>query len=133
MINQVIRFSIIGVIGFIVDASVLTLCYSTIKLNVYLSRFFSFSLAVLVTWLLNRKITFCVAEGRGQSKKAEYINYNLVQACGALMNLTIFSLLVSVNDLLLEYPVVPLAIAAVIAMIFNFLALKRWVYCGAES
>jgi putative flippase GtrA len=60
--------------------------------------------------------------------KSEYIGYFLIQGAGALLNLVIFSLVVLLLPQFKLIPVIPLAIGAGVAMIFNYSASKYFVY-----
>jgi putative flippase GtrA len=117
----------VGAIGFLVDASILTILSSHMGLDVFRARFFSFSAAVTVTWLLNRTLVFRTRRS-GRNKTTEYSQYLTVQVAGALINLAVFTLLVMRFPAFHETPVIPLAIAASIALVFNFLAARYWVY-----
>ena len=128
-IHPLLVFAIVGGIGFIVDAGLLTLLYSLGGINLYLSRLFSFTAASFVTWLLNRTNVFYVSqELSGKDKSHEYMAYVSVQIIGALINLSVFVAVISLFPMLSEKPVIPLATGAVVAMIFNYTALRFTVY-----
>jgi len=122
-----VRFGVIGAIGFLVDATVLTVLSAALGVDVFLSRFFSISAAVTITWLLNRKHVFG-SDRTGTDKALEYGQYLTVQIIGALINLGLFALLVIRFPALREIPVVPLALAASVALVFNYLSARYWVY-----
>ncbi|HET7033723.1 MAG TPA: GtrA family protein [Casimicrobiaceae bacterium] len=124
-----VRFAIVGGIGFIVDAGILSALVSWFGLNVYASRAVSFSIAVLATWALNRQWVFGDWKARHASAVgAEYVRYVVVQTVGALTNLAVFvAVLVAVPDLI-RYPVVPLAIGAVAGLLVNFAGARLWVF-----
>ncbi len=116
------RFALVGALGFVVDASVLTLLVNGLDQGHFVSRAVSFSLAVTATWLANRRWTFEPTEHRGK----EYAGYITTQLIGAVINLGIYVLLIQLFPHLAKVPVVPLAGGALVALIFNF-ATARWL------
>lgn len=127
--SQAMAFSVIGLFGFVTDGAVLTFLSVGIGINIYLSRFISFTLASLATWLLNRRHTFRrISKDIKRSPTNEYIRYIVIQISGALINLGIFTWLVAVNPALHAIPVIPLAAGAGVALVFNFVGARIWVY-----
>ena len=118
------RFAMVGGLGFLVDASVLTLLVNGLAQNHFSARGVSFTLAVTVTWLANRRWTFEPTHNRGK----EYVGYIITQIIGAVINLGIYVLLIQLIPELAKLPVVPLACGALIAMIFNFFATRHFVF-----
>ena len=126
MLKQIKNFALIGGIGFITDGGILTLLNQQFEQNVYASRLVSFTCATLVTWALNRTFTF--KDSTHKSKKKEYSGYVLIQVIGSSINLSIFSLLLLLFPILAPYPIIPLAVGAGIAMVFNFTSTKFILY-----
>lgn len=127
--QQVTSFAIIGAAGFVVDGGILTYLSVGIGANIYVSRLISFTLASLTTWLLNRKYTFRRScDFPGISRGREYSRYVIIQTCGALINLGIFTWLVAANPALKAIPLIPLAVGAGIALVFNFVGARMWVF-----
>jgi putative flippase GtrA len=60
--------------------------------------------------------------------RREYGAYLLTQVAGATINLGCFSLLIELAPSLARMPIVPLAGGAILAMLFNFFIVKRWVF-----
>ncbi|HEX7648225.1 MAG TPA: GtrA family protein [Noviherbaspirillum sp.] len=126
--KRLVAFGLVGSIGFLVDGGVLTLLSQKYGVSVYISRLFSFLMATLVTWLLNRALVFKgVADGVSR-KRDEYGRYFLVQVGGALLNLGVFSLLLHIFSALHAIPVIPLAIGAVFGLAFNYSGARYWVF-----
>lgn len=123
---QVARFALIGGIGFVIDGGLLTLLHSLYEFDLIQARICSFSIAVTVTWFLNRQQTF--ASQKSKRAAREWGRYAAINSVGALMNMGIFFWLVFRFSFLADTPLLPLAIAASIAMIFNFLASKHVVF-----
>jgi putative flippase GtrA len=129
--GELLRFAVVGAIGFVVDAGILTWLVSFIAWNVYAARAVSFGVAVLVTWLVNRSWTFAhrgSAVPAPAGAGAEYARYLTVQVIGALANLGVFVAVLAVWPRLVAYPVVPLAIGAVAGLVVNFVGARHWVF-----
>ena len=123
---QARTFFFIGIVGFIVDGGILTLLHARLDFSPVSARFVSFPIALSTTWLLNRHFTFTQREDRHIGK--EWLLYALVNTTGALLNLGCFIFLVRTWDQLAAYPIVPLAMAAAIAMLFNFTGSRFLVF-----
>lgn len=121
--KQLRSFAIIGATGFAVDGGILTLLNSVFGLELLQSRITSFAVAVTVTWFLNRHRTF--ADRKDENAAREWGRYAVVNSIGALLNMAVFFWLVYRYSELAEYPLLPLAIASIIALSFNFLASKH--------
>ena len=119
---MLIRFAAVGLIGFCVDAGILTLLVNGMGWHHYSARAVSFTLAVTVTWLANRSFVFA----RTAQPRREYVRYFAVQICGALINLGTYVAVIETWPGLGATPVIPLAIGAVLGLICNFLG-SRWL------
>lgn len=126
--RRLFAFGIVGSVGFLVDGGALTLLSQKYGMNVYISRIFSFLMATIVTWLLNRTLVFRGAANGFSRKRDEYGRYFLVQVGGALLNLGIFSVLLHMFSALHATPVIPLAIGAVFGLAFNYSGARYWVF-----
>ena len=58
MPRQFLLFAGAGAIGFVVEAVVITALVTLWDVDIYVARLCSFSLAVLITWWLNREFAF---------------------------------------------------------------------------
>jgi putative flippase GtrA len=120
---QASNFVVVGCIGFIVDGGILTVLNSVYDIGLLQARMVSFSVAVTITWLLNRTRTF--ADRKDHRMVREWIRYAAVNCLGAFLNLGIFFWLLHQFSVLANAPLIPLAIAASIALVFNFLASRQ--------
>jgi putative flippase GtrA len=118
------RFAVVGGIGFVADAGILSLLVSGFGFDPLLSRLPSFATAVTVTWLVNRTWVFA----RTQAVGYEYVRYLTVQIVGAGINLSTYAAIMVAVPELGRWPVVGLAVGAALSMSFTFAALRRWVY-----
>jgi len=129
--RQFICFGFIGSIGFLVDGGVLTLLNSYAGVDLVLSRLCSFSIAVTVTWLLNRHLTF--NDVKNKRMLHEWTRYAALNGIGAVINMAIFLWLIFQYEVFAATPLVPLAIASAIALGFNFVVSKYLVFQGSRS
>lgn len=126
---RILAFGIVGSIGFAVDASVLTLLTISMKMDILPARSISFTCATLVTWVLNRAFTFSRQAAREPVKRRkEYFSYITVQIVGAALNLIVFLAVVKWRPSMQLIPAIPLAIGAVVGLIFNFIMSRKFVF-----
>ena len=124
--KQFIKFGIVGVLGFIVDSSLLIYCVDNLEFNIVVSRLISFSCAVFVTWGINRIFTFKYDNKSNKSK--EYSKYFFIQVLGAMINFSIFITLIYMVDALKSMLLIPLFVGAIVSLFFNFKFTKMKVY-----
>jgi len=120
------QFLFAGAIGFAVDAAVVTLMMHVAGWPPLAARITSFSVAVTVTWILNRRYAFA---GRGShTVVGEYVAYVAIQLVGATLNIGIFILCMNRWPTLVRWPVVPLAAGSAVALAFNFTLARALVF-----
>jgi putative flippase GtrA len=125
-ISAIGAFALVGTIGFLIEAVVLTSLVQFAVWPVWKARGVSFSAAVLITWMLNRRFTFA---GRARSNRsAEALVYTVIQVCGAVINLGIFGMTLRYFPNLQQYPVIPLGIGATGGFAFNFAVSNTLLY-----
>lgn len=124
--RQFLRFALVGVVGFVVDASVLTLAMRVLGMGPYAGRVLSFLIAATTTWWLNRTFTFGAPPAR--SLVAEWLRFLSVNAIGGALNVAIYSALVALVPLVARWPVLGVAVGAVVGLGFNFIGSKRAVF-----
>lgn len=121
-------FGLIGMAGFAVDCGLLTLLVEYAGAGPIAARFASFPAAILVTWSLNRKFTFRRLSAGRPASMQECMRYAVVQCSGALTNVIIYAALVAIWPAMGRLPALPLAIAALLAMVINFLGARALVF-----
>lgn len=131
---KILFFSIVGTVGFAIDAFLLTVLIVKLGLDILPARAISFSCATLITWLLNRTFTFPhQASHEPQTCKKEYFLYLAVQMAGAALNFVVFLALIEWNPMLRQMPVIPLAGGAVVALVFNFAMSRKFVFVNRDG
>jgi putative flippase GtrA len=129
--QNLLKFGIVGTLGFVVDAGVLMFLIEWLQLNVFVARILSFIVAVFTTWLVNRNFTFRDPRRARRSTHEEYVRYFSVQTCGAAINLLVFFFAIRMIPVLESIPVIPLAIGSIVALVFNYLAARHFVFSAA--
>lgn len=126
--GQFLRFGVVGVIGFIVDAGILHLAIWA-GMGLYVSRLCSYLGAVFVTWMLNRQFTFAANPEAGRI--AEFARFAVSQLGGAAVNLGLYALLVTSVPWIASHPIVAVAAGSIAGMTLNFLVARRYVFTAA--
>lgn len=120
------RFVLVGAVGFVVDAGVLQALVSLAGWGLIEARAVAIPVAVFATWLLNRTVTF--PESHGGPALRSLMRYAAVSAVGAGVNFVVYSLLVFASHAMAAMPLVPLAIASIVALIVNYLGSKHFAF-----
>jgi len=120
------RFTLVGALGFVVDAGVLQALISLSGWGLVEARAVAIPVAVFATWLLNRTLTF--PESHSGPALRSLTRYFAVSAVGAGLNFVIYSVLVFASQAMAATPLVPLAIASIIALIVNYLGSKHFAF-----
>lgn len=115
-----------GAIGFLIDAGVLTALMTGFDFDHYRARAISFAIAVSATWYMNRRWVF--ERNAVPISGREYSSYFVVQIIGAVINLSVFVVVIEMLPKLVSMPVIPLAIGAAAALLFNFAMSSRFVF-----
>jgi putative flippase GtrA len=131
--HEALKFAIVGSIGFAVDACLLTVFARVLGIPIYLARFMSFLFAVAVTGVLNRNLTFSTRFPPARSTGHAYLRYLGVQISGATINYLVFVAALLVRPGWINFPTIPLAIASLVAMIFNFLGSRYFAFAKLSS
>lgn len=121
------RFAVVGGVGFCVEFLILSVLYRGMGWSPIRARLVSFSLAVTVTWVLNRCYTFPSAS-RSRSRGLEYSSYLAVQGVGAAINFAIYSAILLSTGPAVVPPEAALVVAAAAALLWNYLASRRYVF-----
>ena len=90
--NQFIRYCLVGVVGFVIDAGILQALVSIMHTNPYAARIASFLCAANSTWLMNRCYTFKV---QNKPSHKEWLCYVGSMILGALVNYSAFAICIT--------------------------------------
>lgn len=125
---KLVKFGVVGVFGFLVDAAVLFLAMRWLAADPFSGRVASIAAAMLATWMLNRRFTFGVKRGATLEEGA---GYAAIKLAGQILNFSIYSSLILLSPVL-NSPFPALAAASILVMAFNFLMLDRVLYRRPE-
>jgi putative flippase GtrA len=119
---QLVRFGLVGGVGFVVNLVVYTLCVHVAGIDYHVAAVAAWLVAVVNNFVLNRHWTFDARGGRARFQAARFVAVSLV-ALG--FSLLVLMLLVEVVGVA-KVPAQALAVAA--AMPLNFLGNKLWSF-----
>ncbi len=125
-LHQLLRFGISGIGGFLTDAGVVALCTQTVGMRPIPAQAVAFSIAVTVTWLINRHWTF--AEHASDRWLHEFMRYLAANSVGAIINNSVYTILVLTVVLFSKKPVLAVAAGSMAGMAFNFSLSKSIVF-----
>ena len=118
--TEFLRFVFVGIVGFVVDGGGTWLLVRA-GLPPVAARVGPLLSAIVVTWLLNRSLTFRVEEARS---RAELMRYATVALSSAFLNFVLYSGLVLVG----VHPLVAVAAATLALLLYSFFAYRRMVF-----
>ena len=121
-----LRFALVGVVGFVVDAGVLQALFALGHWGPVEARAVAIPVAVFATWLLNRHITF--PESHGGPAWISLARYCAVSAAGACVNFAVYTMLVSLSAAMAAQPLLPLAAGSIVALVVNYLGSKHFAF-----
>jgi putative flippase GtrA len=98
-------FVLSGGTAFVVDAGVTTLLVH-FGLDRFVARLIGIAVAMVVAWLMHRRVTFAMDAGASWS---EFLRFVTVAASANLLNFVVYGLL------LIAFPALPVIVAIVIA------------------
>ena len=125
-IKQFILFSISGVIGFGVDAGIMTTLNRSAHVSLIPAQIIAFLVAVTVTWSINRRFAF--RDTKSPNKINEWVNYLGANVFGGAVNNGVFSALVISSSLFERVPVLAVAGGSIAGLVFNFGSSKALVF-----
>lgn len=126
--GRLVRFGIVGGIGFAVDASMLAVVHHGLGTNPFAARVVSIILAAFTTWRLNRTVTF---EPSGHGQVREGFRYYVVVVFSAGINYAIYSAILLSND---GFPPILAAVAATAcAMTISYIGYSQFVFRRDEK
>ncbi len=123
-----LRFSFIGTLGFIIDATVFFLSVNLLALNWAESRVLAFLMAVGATWLGNRRVTF----RSSAPPKTEVLRYFAVQSGGCLVNYLSFVGFAAAFGTG-RWLIAPYLVGTAAGMIFNYSLSRYFVFLPNEQ
>jgi putative flippase GtrA len=125
--KQLLRFSVIGAIGFAVDVGVLYLM-RYLGLDLYSARVISFLAAASATWLGNRVFTFQSQPGGKKKLTGEWATYLLAMCLGGLANYVCYALLITYVPFFGQHIWLAVAGGTGAGLLINFFLARRILF-----
>lgn len=123
--SRLLKFAVVGVIGFAVDASVLHVIALAFGVDPYTARAASYLCAATTTWWLNRRWTFASRDPGIVQEWARFVSVNL---SGGIVNYTVYAVLVALFEWFTAHLAVAVAIGSLSGMIVNFKGSQKLVF-----
>lgn len=120
--HRISRFAIVGFTGFAVDAG-LTTTLVGMGVDPFTARVFAIILAVLITWRLNRVMTFGESE---TSQASEGLRYGIVAAASAGVNYSCYAAIMLAFPACM--PAFAIALATGVSMFVSYIGFSRFAF-----
>ncbi|MCC7054105.1 MAG: GtrA family protein [Gemmatimonadaceae bacterium] len=128
-VRQFLWFAGIGVVGFVVDASIVFALVRGAGVNPYLARVASFCAAVTTTWFLNRTLNFRSA----RPPLREFAGFLAANSVGAAVNFGAYSLVIARIGTQGLAPVTAVGVGSIAGLGVNFLLSSRLVFSADKN
>lgn len=121
LINQILKFGVVGGIAFLIDYSLLYICTDIFHIHYLISAVIGFTVSVIFNYILSVKWVFDVKQKQGPKEVTIFIILSIV---GLIINQICMWLGVDILDI--HYMIVKL-FATFIVMVYNFVSRKIFV------
>jgi putative flippase GtrA len=125
-----LKFSVVGTIGFVCDAGLLSIILATTNSGLLLARVWSFLFAATVTWALNRYFTF--SETRNPARHKEWVRYVALTGIGGGVNYLTYAAAVLSLPLMASWPALAVALGSLVGLGFNYTTSRYLVFVHTE-
>lgn len=122
LIEQIIKFGIVGGLAFLIDYGIMVLCKEIFGLNVLVSAGFGFTISVIFNYIASVKWVFNVNQNNSKSK--QFITFIIFSIIGLI--LTEIIMYIGTDIMNISYLLVKI-VATLIVMIFNFITRKLFL------
>lgn len=122
LINQILKFGVVGGIAFIIDYSVLFICTEFFGIYYLISSLISFSVSTVFNYIASIKWVFDVNQKKNQKKN--FILFIVFSVIGLGLNQLIMWF--GVDTLHIYYMLVKIGATAIV-MVFNFITRKMFL------
>lgn len=125
--QRFLRFALVGGLGFVVDAGILSLLIEIFAANPYAARIVSILAAITVTWWCNRHFTFRSTQ---PAQHGEWLRYAALMLVGASVNYGVYALGVAYLPIaaITWRALAALCIATLTAMLVNYNSMRLFVF-----
>jgi len=116
-------FILAGAAALSVDVSLLRLLSEPLGLSPFVARIFSISVAMVVSWGVNRQVTFAIT---ARPSWSEFTKFAAVSWIAQVVNYTVFAVVLLVRPL--TWPVAAVVVASLIAMFVSYAGFRFGVF-----
>jgi putative flippase GtrA len=124
---QLVRFAIVGGVGFVINILVYAVLVHAVGLDYHLASVLAWLVAVLNNFVLNRHWTFDAGDGRAHFQAMRFFVVSLVALGANQLLLTVFVESAGLDKVGAQ------ALAVVGSMPLNFLGNKLWSFRDSDS
>lgn len=119
LLEQILKFGIVGVVCFFIDFGLLVILTELFSINYLISSGISFTVSVSVNYLLSMRYVF--VSKNGSNKTAEFLMFVILSVAGLGINQLLMWIMV---DKVHIYYMVSKIVTTAIVMIYNFVTRK---------
>ena len=116
-------FIVAGSTAFVSDVGVFQVLHATLSVNPLIARLLSISVAMVVSWLINRRLTFDVP---GPPRLAEFLRFAAIAWMSSAVNYAVFAAVLLLRPDV--WPPLAIAIATGVAMGVSYLGMRLAVF-----
>ena len=133
LMGELLRFGVVGVAGFVVDAGVLTAGIA-LGTGPWFGRILSYLAAASSTFMLNRAWTFRQSvKPTGQAAARQWGLFLLVNLIGFACNYGTYAALLANVPYVAAHPILGVAAGSLAGLLGNFLLARRFVFKNGQS
>ena len=122
LISQIIKFGFVGFLCFFIDYGIMVFLTEALKINYLISSGCSFSVSVIVNYILS--IKFVLAADRDATKVKQFLVFLFFSIGGLIINQIVMWVAV---DLLGIFDMISKIGATAIVMVYNFITRKLFI------
>lgn len=131
LIEQFLKFGVVGAIAFLIDYGVLMLLSQVIGMDPVISASISFVVSVVFNYVASMHYVFTRRDDI--SRRREFTIFVILSAIGLVINEIIMAIGVNVlGDSALMVTITKL-VATAIVMVWNFVSRKKWLDAGDSA
>ena len=124
-------FALVGTLGFIVESSTILSLVLYAQASPMSAKFIAFPIAVLVTWILNRYLTFTT--GKKNRPLSELFKYFQTAIGGMFVNLLAFFTVLTINQNAIIMIFFATASGALAGLLVNYLGCSYFVFSKTKA
>lgn len=128
LISQMIRFSIVGIIAFLIDYGLMVLLTEVFDVNYLISATVSFIVSVIFNYIASMRYVFRHKEG--MSRRREFIIFVVLSVIGLILNDLIMWVMTGLLGI--TYLISKVG-ATMMVTIWNFLSRKKFLDAGEQG